>query len=530
MAVLLSFAAPNISFGAGEPGKFMSWGAGARSLGMANAFTGIVDDAYAAYWNPAALGTLQHKEIGAFHALLWEDTAYSFVAYAHPLLDKGTLAVSVVRLYSGDAEKRDEYNVQNGVFANQQMALGLSYGANVYENRVFWGVSGKYLNMTLDSFVQNGFTFDTGVYYLPVKHLSLGANIQNIIANISGDTDDKLPVVTRFGAGYRLLGDRLLIAADVGRKFGAGRVTDFNSVGFEGRVNDMISLRLGQGQDEVTAGFGIGVKSFKLDYAMGIHYLGASHRVSMNFKFGKSLSEVMLVRQPKMFEDLMQATTAAALTPEEESAKEEMQAKFRETYQSAVDLYKRGLYTQSLDNFMLAQKIDPADPNVPIYQERLRLLIPIVPQNIATDKASVLARRGISYFMEGNGEAAVKTIAYALSTDPDNFTTSRLLARIEEKTGFKAEYAKPVSGMSLVDQKLYETLIAFRKKDYSKVIEVCEEVLILEPNNVLAFKRLGSAFFALGDKEKAIQTWRRALRIAPDDNLRQMIKEIEQQQ
>jgi tetratricopeptide (TPR) repeat protein len=238
----------------------------------------------------------------------------------------------------------------------------------------------------------------------------------------------------------------------------------------------------------------------------------------------------MLARQPKVLEELLQPTTAPVMTPEEEANKEEMQAKFRETYQSAVDQYKKGLYTQSYDSFVLAQKVDPTDPNVPIYIERLKLITPIVPQNIANDKASVLTRRGITYFMEGNGEAAVKTIAYALSIEHDNFTISRLLTRIEEKTGFKAEYVKPVSGMSIVDQKLYEALIAFRQKDYSKVIQICEEVLILEPNSILAYKRLGSAFFALGDKEKAVQTWRRALRIAPDDTLKKMIQEIEQPQ
>ena len=517
-------------FGAGEPGKFLSWGAGARSLGMAGAFTGVVDDVYGTYWNPAVLGTLQYKEIGAFNAALWEDTSYSFAGYVHPVLSKGTLGASVIRLYSGGAEKRDDDNVLTGDFSNQQMAVGFSYGNAITDNKIYWGATGRYINMTLDTFSQTGFTFDTGMYFMPSKGLTFGANIQNLISDLSQNTDDKIPMVARFGTGYRILDERLLVALDFGRKFGLGNPMDFYAVGFEGMINKLLCLRLGKNQEEITAGLGISFKSLKVDYSIGSNFLGPSQRVSMNFKFGKSLSDVMLARQPKMFEDLMQATTATTLTPEQEATREEMQAKFRETYQSGVDLYKKGVYTQALDSFALAQKIDPSDPNVPIYQERLRLVIPIVPQNMSSDKASVLTRRGITYFMEGNGEAAVKTIAYALSTEPDNFTISRLLARIEEKTGYKAEYAKPVSGMSLVDQKLYECLIAFRKKDYSKVISLCEEVLILEPKNVLAFKRLGSAFFALGDKEKAVQTWRRALKIAPDDTLKQMITEIEQQQ
>ncbi|MBN1824249.1 MAG: PorV/PorQ family protein [Endomicrobiales bacterium] len=527
MIVCATLAAHRV-FGAGEPGKFLSWGAGARSLGLANSFVGIADDVYAVYWNPAALGVLQHKEVGAFHAMLWEDTAYSFMGYAHPMLNKGTFAGSFLRLYSGGAEKRDEYNVQIGSFDDQQLAVTLAYGTNVYR-KLHWGMSAKYLNHTLDTFSQNGFTVDSGMYYPVNNSLSLGANVQNIIAGYFSETDDKLPLVVRLGSGYKILGDRLLIAVDVGRKLGYGPALDFYSVGFETKFYEMISFRLGRNADEITTGFGINYKQMTFDYAMALHYLGPSHRVSMNVKFGKSLDEILMAEQPRLLETLAAATTAAALTPEEQAMRKEMQVKFRETYQAAVELYKKGYYTQSYDKFTIAQKIDPSDTNVPIYQERLKLVVPIVPQNTATDKASELMRRGLIYFMEGNNENAVKTIAYALSVEPENFSISRLLSRIEEKTGIKAEYTKPVSGMSLVDQKLYECLIAFRQKDYAQVIALCEEVLVLEPRNVLAYKRLGSAFFALGDKNKAIDAWRRALRIQPDDNLRNMIREIQQQ-
>ncbi len=159
LSLLSSFLALSNVFAAGEPGEFMSWGAGARSLGMANAYTGVADDVYATYWNPAALGALQNNEIGAFHAGLWEDTIYDFLAYVHPILDKGTFGISVIRLYSGGADKRDDNNVSLGTFANQQMALGASYGTNIYSNKVFWGVTGKYISMSLDTFSQNRFFF-----------------------------------------------------------------------------------------------------------------------------------------------------------------------------------------------------------------------------------------------------------------------------------------------------------------------------------------------------------------------------------
>ena len=54
----------------------------------------------------------------------------------------------------------------------------------------------------------------------------------------------------------------------------------------------------------------------------------------------------------------------------------------------------------------------------------------------------------------------------------------------------------------------------------------CTIVIELQPNNILAWKRLGSAYFAIGKKDKARETWERALKIAPDDvELKQFIKQ-----
>ena len=38
---------------AGQAGAFLSYGAGARGIGMGRAFVGLADDATAVYWNPA---------------------------------------------------------------------------------------------------------------------------------------------------------------------------------------------------------------------------------------------------------------------------------------------------------------------------------------------------------------------------------------------------------------------------------------------------------------------------------------------
>jgi Tfp pilus assembly protein PilF len=52
-------------------------------------------------------------------------------------------------------------------------------------------------------------------------------------------------------------------------------------------------------------------------------------------------------------------------------------------------------------------------------------------------------------------------------------------------------------------------------------------VIELQPKNVLAWKRLGSAYYAIGKKDKARETWEQALKIAPEDvELKQFIKQV----
>ncbi len=48
-------------------------------------------------------------------------------------------------------------------------------------------------------------------------------------------------------------------------------------------------------------------------------------------------------------------------------------------------------------------------------------------------------------------------------------------------------------------------------------IREAQDVLNLEPNNALAYKRIGSAFFAMGQREKAKNAWEKSLQMNPAD-------------
>jgi len=503
----------------GSQGTLLWWGVSARSMGLGNAGVAARIDSFSGYYNPALLAKIERKEIGVFQSNLWENTNYSFLSYVHPLLQKGCFGFYLLQLKNGGAVKTDESNIVSGTFDFNQMAVGLNYGKDI-SSLLSWGLSLKTLNSTLDRYSQTFITFDTGFYYKINSYLNSGANFQNIISYTSSDTDDTLPMILKIGFEGKIIPEKINVFFDITNNIFKGKMFDFYSLGFELQPLKILYLRIGKNNNEITGGFGIEkTELLNFDYAISLHNeFGSSHKISLNFKFGKPVKLEKIAETPE---------TPEIETPVVKQLTEEELKEFQDAYQNAIDSYRRGLFSKALDDFTTARKIDFTDSDIPLYLERLKLVVQIIPQCISPGKTNDLIRRGVTYFVEGNGENAVKVIAYALSLEPENFTVSRLLTRIEEYTKIRTEKIQSVEGMSLVDQKLYEVLVNFRKKDYSKVIDLCKEILILEPDNVLAYKRLGSAFYALGEKTKAKEVWKKALEFGPDKKLEEILKKME---
>ena len=55
----------------------------------------------------------------------------------------------------------------------------------------------------------------------------------------------------------------------------------------------------------------------------------------------------------------------------------------------------------------------------------------------------------------------------------------------------------------------------------------CQDVLDLEPNNVTALEIMGSAFFLMEQKDKAVAVWRRVLELDPNNrSVREFLQSI----
>jgi hypothetical protein len=95
---IITFCAGLLSGEAKYTADFLTLGVGARALAMGGAGTALSADAYAPYWNSAALGQLTRYEVSFMHSTLNGEDAYDFVSYIHPLKKRGAIGVSWLRV------------------------------------------------------------------------------------------------------------------------------------------------------------------------------------------------------------------------------------------------------------------------------------------------------------------------------------------------------------------------------------------------------------------------------------------------
>ena len=282
----------------GKAGAFLSFGAGARALGMGKTFVGVADDASAVYWNPAGLVQLTEKELTLLYASLYEQTGYSFVSYAHPL-SFGAVGAAVVNLNSGGFALRDEYNYELGEASLSETAAIVSYAKTIINDEtgaigeVSAGVNIKAVQQSLNAVTGTGFGADLGAYWSPrfISGLYAGLSLKNVVAPRLklADETDTYPLSAVLGAAYLCMNDALLLAVDVDKT--DGREYKLH-LGGEYTIMEAFHLRAGLDETELAAGFGFDWSGYSIDYTFAWHdawdeyeNLGISHRFGLTARF-----------------------------------------------------------------------------------------------------------------------------------------------------------------------------------------------------------------------------------------------------
>lgn len=274
--LLLCFTSISFSAG-GQAGAFLRIPINARANGMGSAFTSIVQDPTASWWNPAGLSSIGEIQFIGMYTTMSMDRKHNYAGVASPLpwRNSGFVGLSWLQFGVSDIDGRDFQGQPTEKFNDNEMALSLSYAYPIMPFLSI-GLAGNYLHHSLADFSARGFGCDIGISGHFNKQFYLGFNLKNVIGSLEWDTAsnlrESLPLVGRFGLGYMCPFIPLNAAVDIER---IEYVDEFRLYGGAEYwvFRDIFALRGGYAYDHLNAGASFGWQTQKLDFRIDYAFL-----------------------------------------------------------------------------------------------------------------------------------------------------------------------------------------------------------------------------------------------------------------
>ena len=278
--------------------QFLELGVSARAMGMAEAYTAVVDDISAVYYNPAGLVYLYGPEGGMTYVRMPADVSYGYGAVAFPLESiGGVLGFSAYGLYSGRMDETTYERLPTGrEFWWTDIAMAVSYGRYLTD-RFSIGFTVKYIGEYVHDYSANGWAADVGtIYDTGFRGFKIAMAITNFGPDMNFIKDDfPLPINFKFGGAINAIeSDDVIMTVSAEGSHPSDNLEKYNA-GTELTFKDMFVLRAGgrfnYDVDGLTFGGGLRMpfgeeSELRLDYAFqDFGILTEVHRFTMSFAF-----------------------------------------------------------------------------------------------------------------------------------------------------------------------------------------------------------------------------------------------------
>jgi hypothetical protein len=285
------------------PGGFLRMGSSARSMAMGSAFTAEIDQGFAAYHNPAALGFQTHRSLGFAHHFLPLDRRFTATSFATNLPPNAGLGVAWVSAGTNQIDGRTSSGEHTQYLSTSEDAIFFTFAQRLLP----WfsvGINVKILNhqlpMNNSSLAGRGTGVDIGVFVKTKKGSNLAFMVQDLNSSYQWNTGkvfdrgrvyvEHFPTIYRLGTTFRYEG--VYVTMD------GGWITENQSilgytfrVGGEYTFRDHYYLRAGLGNQRMAVGVGLNWSFLKqndarLDYAFVLETpAGVAHVFTYAFHF-----------------------------------------------------------------------------------------------------------------------------------------------------------------------------------------------------------------------------------------------------
>ncbi len=309
--LLCSLALPGRSsaegFGAGSvgtaSGQFLKIASGARGAALGEAYSALVDDAFALDWNPAGLINIKNNSLAFTHAPYLAGAFSDYFAYAETAGEMGSWGVALKYMNYGKISRTDSSGLVLNDFTPYDIAINVGFACYITgfnknpEERFVLGAAGKFVKSKILS-GDNTVSADIGLNlpYMFDNNFRMSLTAQNIMGTLRYDKEQaSLPLILRLGTVtklsdyFNLTGDMiatrdnlpfLAMGGEVKLPFSEDMDT-FLRAGFNTRaISDLNGTR------NVSFGAGLRYKNYQLDYAFSpFGDLGSVHRISVLMTF-----------------------------------------------------------------------------------------------------------------------------------------------------------------------------------------------------------------------------------------------------
>lgn len=537
---------------AGEAGAagadFLGVDPSPRATAMGEACTAGIQDSYASWWNPAGLALIERPEASATHMIGLEGVTLQYLSGAYPLSYGRTVGAHIIRQ---SVTAFEAYDASGGPIASPQVsqgAMGVSYAQTLWKDEIekpvfSVGATFRRVSETLGSAAGSAMAFDAGaIYHLrpsqywksnrPTREIRLGAAVRNFGGSIKFDSQAfPLPQATSVGVAlitYPSGSNMLTATADFTSAAGSKGGMSFGAEYFLYRL-----FALRAGVDPVSGmrfGLGYRLEMVDIDYTVcPFTDLGNVQKIGAVFRFGS-----IAAKQP------LTGATARVGKAKVAAKKEKVEALkgYASDYLAKADkdLSARE-YTLAADDLAKAFNLEPdlrkgewGDKAGRVGNIVGKLQLKDAPVKEKTlqkdDEQAASAHEAVLAYVEGRDLKAMLLAHAAVGANPHGDPVfEELLNLLSGLTRLPIRREELLPKTALIKEKLKRAAKGFYVQQFDMAAKECEEVVLLDENNVMAWTRLGSAYYMSGNKSKARKAYEKALELNPNDNLTRQFME-----